>query len=49
MKEKPFERPIVVKRDPAKATEWALRERIKELTCLYLVTRDLQTQMPIED
>ena len=49
MKEKPFERPIVVKRDPAETTEWALRERIKELTCLYMVNRDLQKQLPIEE
>ncbi len=49
MKEKPLERPIGIKRDPAETTEWALRERIKELTCLYLVNRDLQKQLPVEE
>ncbi len=49
MKEEPLERPMEVKPETPGTTEWVLRERIKELTCLYLVSQELQRQKSLEE
>ncbi len=49
MKEEPLEQPAEVKQETPGTAEWALRERIKELTCLYLVSRELQRQISLEE
>jgi hypothetical protein len=35
---------------PGESTEWALRERVKELTCLYGIARiTQQNELPLDE
>lgn len=49
MKEDSLGVSMEVKPETPGTTEWALRERIKELTCLYLVSQELQKQKSLEE